>query len=151
MSEATRAKLRAAKLGRKLTPEHRAAISAATRGKPKTPEHIEKVRLARIARVLVEQHPGKLPDRVRERRRHLKRYYGITEVDFDAMLTQQCGRCAICNSTEHNGINWHVDHCHATGKVRGLLCQKCNWMLGAVRDSIAILRAAILYLERNEC
>jgi len=151
MPEAQRAKLRAAKIGKKLTPEHRAKISAATRGKPKTKEHIAKIRLAKITRALVEQHPEKLPDYVRERRRHLKRHYGITEEDFSAMLEKQGSRCGICNGTEHRSINWHVDHCHASGKVRGLLCVKCNWLLGAVGDNVETLRAAAAYVERHSC
>jgi Recombination endonuclease VII len=68
--------------------------------------------------------------------------------DFDAMFAQQGECCAICKTTEPGHHGWAIDHCHTTGKVRGILCQKCNPMLGYARDQIAILEAAIDYLMR---
>lgn len=79
----------------------------------------------------------------------LKRLYGITKEDHDRMYRSQGGVCAICASVPSGpgsrGI-LHVDHDHATGKVRGLLCWKCNVGLGNLRDDPAILRAALVYL-----
>lgn len=72
------------------------------------------------------------PERRREvyRRAHLKRLYGITPEDFDAMLAAQGGCCAICGTDTPRGRGrFHVDHCHTTGRVRGLLCTLCNTSL----------------------
>lgn len=77
---------------------------------------------------------------------HRFRLYGITQPEYDAMLTAQGGRCAICHE-EPNGRQLGVDHDHATGRVRGLLCSRCNMGLGAYRDDVALLRQAITYLE----
>ena len=70
------------------------------------------------------------------RERHLVRKYGVTLADYRAMLAAQGGKCAIClapEAAQFKGV-FHVDHCHATGAVRGLLCRGCNHMLGAVGD-----------------
>jgi hypothetical protein len=81
------------------------------------------------------------------RARHLKRY-GITLEHFDAMLAVQGHRCANrgCLAIDPGKRGWHVDHDHATGKVRGLLCGPCNLMLGQARDSIRRLLGAVVYL-----
>ncbi len=82
------------------------------------------------------------------RERHLVRKYGVTLADYDAMLQAQDGKCAIClspESAQFKGV-FHVDHCHATGAVRGLLCRGCNHMLGVVGDDPAVLQRAIAYL-----
>jgi hypothetical protein len=78
------------------------------------------------------------------RRTHLKRKYNITLEEYDAMYTKQDGRCAICD--EQYPILC-VDHCHATGRVRGLLCPRCNKALGVFNDDIYILSRAIDYLR----
>lgn len=88
------------------------------------------------------------------RESHLRRMFGLTLDDYDAMLKAQDGVCAICKEQEtctRNGVVKHlaVDHDHKTGKVRGLLCQHCNQLFGHARESVAILRAAIAYLERS--
>ena len=82
-------------------------------------------------------------------RAKLMHKYGITMDDFDAMLEAQDGRCAICPATRPGGRGaWHVDHCHDTGIVRGLLCSNCNRGMGLLGDDPATLRAAADYLER---
>jgi hypothetical protein len=75
---------------------------------------------------------------------HLRRRYGITGADFDAMVEAQGGTCAVCH-----GKPEHVDHDHATGKVRGILCFNCNQALGNVRDDVDVLQGLIDYLHRN--
>lgn len=60
------------------------------------------------------------------RRNALKRVYGITEADYDRMYQEQGGKCAICKEKDVEVI----DHDHGTGKVRGLLCQRCNQFVG---------------------
>ena len=89
------------------------------------------------------------------RRSKLKNKYGVTLEQYDAMLAAQGGVCAICGTSEPKGKRgafgptFSVDHCHTTGKIRGLLCGLCNPALGAFGDSVERLRAAISYLERS--
>lgn len=68
--------------------------------------------------------------------------YGITPGEYIDMLLDQDKRCAICNTRDYLVI----DHCHATGKVRGLLCNKCNLGLGLFKDNVDSLQNAIKYL-----
>lgn len=78
----------------------------------------------------------------------LRRSYGITPERYDTMLAAQGGHCAICPAKEPGGRGkfFHVDHDHTTGKVRGLLCHRCNTALGLFQDSPAALKLAIKYL-----
>lgn len=87
------------------------------------------------------------PDKFRER--HIKKAYGITLNDYNVMLETQDGKCAICGSTEpcSNNKSFAVDHCHASGKVRSLLCSRCNLTLGAVNDEPELLNKMIEYLN----
>ena len=80
-----------------------------------------------------------------ERTYHLKRRYGITAAEADAMLATQGGVCAICRAAPAV----HVDHDHATGAVRALLCFNCNGGLGQFHDDPAVLLAALAYLEKH--
>jgi len=86
-----------------------------------------------------------------KREQALKRMYGITQQDYDVMLTEQNNQCAICKTTEpggrHNSNYFVVDHCHNTGKVRKLLCHHCNTALGLVGDNTHILQSMIEYLK----
>lgn len=94
-----------------------------------------------------EEDPGW--SRRRGRKRNLKSNYGMTRLQYEEMLRNQSGVCAICGG---NGgeREMAVDHSHDTGKIRGLLCSKCNVMLGMARDDINTLECAIRYLkERN--
>lgn len=77
--------------------------------------------------------------------------YGITWDDYNRMLEDQGNVCAICGTSDpgHTREVWCIDHCHTTGKVRGLLCNTCNIGLGAFRDNTANLAKAIDYLEAN--
>jgi hypothetical protein len=83
----------------------------------------------------------------------LLKKYGITIDQYEAMLQQQGGRCAICGTSEpgvtvggHLTI-FRVDHCHTTGAVRGLLCNRCNSGLGHLGDDPARVEAALRYLR----
>jgi hypothetical protein len=87
---------------------------------------------------------------LKERARHLKRKFGITIEDYDRMFKEQDGKCKIC-STESFGDSrckyFTVDHCHDTGNIRGLLCNRCNTALGLLDDNVNVLNSAILYLK----
>jgi Recombination endonuclease VII len=78
-----------------------------------------------------------------ERTYHLRRRYGITAEDADAMLDAQGGLCAICKAAPAV----HVDHDHETGAVRALLCFNCNGGLGQFKDDPAVLRSAAEYVS----
>jgi hypothetical protein len=85
-------------------------------------------------------------DPIKVREKELKRKYGISLQDYDAMLAQQHAACAICRRT-FDGTPC-VDHCHATRVVRGLLCSPCNQGLGCFDDDIDRMQAAADYLRR---
>jgi hypothetical protein len=80
-----------------------------------------------------------------QRRYHLQRRYGLSLEDYERMLAEQGGLCAICQERPAE----HVDHCHQTGAVRGLTCFNCNGGLGQFKDRVDIMRRAISYLERT--
>ena len=87
----------------------------------------------------------------KDRRRNNIRRYGITLEDYNTLLEQQNGVCAICKNPETltvkgKIVNLSVDHCHDTGVVRGLLCRSCNVGLGNFRDDVNLLETAISYL-----
>jgi len=86
------------------------------------------------------------PEVFRERRRRSfrKTKYGIEQAEYDRLMQEQDGACAICASE----TNLVIDHCHETGKVRGLLCNSCNKGLGFFGDNDLLLRAAGGYLYR---
>ena len=79
----------------------------------------------------------------------MRRKYGITQADYDAMLANQGGGCAICGR-KPGKISLHVDHVHGSDKIRGLLCFRCNNALGDLNDSPAFLERAVAYLSRDE-
>ena len=72
--------------------------------------------------------------------------YQITQRELDSLDQSQAHACATC--LEPFTQTYHVDHDHATGKVRGLLCKRCNWALGHALDNPATLRRMADYLER---
>ena len=77
---------------------------------------------------------------------HLLRKYGITLEEYNGLLEKQKGKCAICKTiTSKRRLD--VDHCHETGKIRGLLCLNCNAALGNFKDDPILLRTAIEYLK----
>lgn len=76
--------------------------------------------------------------------------YGIGRVDYDRMVAEQDGKCAICRTDAPGSRNkvWPVDHCHETNKVRGLLCHRCNMALGYFKDDPVRIAAALAYLAK---
>ncbi len=87
------------------------------------------------------------------RERWLMRTYNLTKEAHAALLVKQGGVCAVCKQppgkTRHKEAVLAVDHCHSTERVRGLLCFKCNVVLGLVGDDPEILRRLIRYLRRK--
>ena len=84
-----------------------------------------------------------------QRRYIREREYGLTVEDVDRMLAEQRGRCPICR-TPITSETLDVDHDHATGKVRGLLCGRCNVAIGQLKDDPKVIRSAIRYLTRRQ-
>ncbi len=89
-----------------------------------------------------------------KRDHYLKKTYKISLIDYNCMLEEQSKVCAICNNKETTLSSSHsrvrplaVDHDHRTGKIRGLLCTKCNAILGYCDDDIYILKNAVNYLD----
>jgi len=105
----------------------------------------DKVRIANWSAERKEEERKKLYDG------WLKRKYGITLKEYHIFLDNQNNKCAICEATEAGGMgSFHLDHCHNTGEIRGILCQKCNMMLGLASDNIKILNKAIKYLGKEK-
>lgn len=75
-----------------------------------------------------------------------RRRYGLSAADYDALLVQQDGRCPICTEPMDPPF---VDHCHDTGRVRGLLCRDCNLGLGKFKDDATRVERALDYLRRG--
>lgn len=124
----------------------RKAVRAKERYEALTPD--QKASKAARARELYAINPH--ARRAGNNKSLIKQRYGITVEQKEALLTAQGGRCAICGTSEPStATGWHVDHCHSTRAVRGILCQPCNNMLGMAKDNIATLKSAIKYLGEN--
>jgi len=106
-----------------------------------------------------KRHPEKLKEyakkkcalektKVRMKKYRLKSRYGMNQEEWQAMFEKQNGKCPIClkHSTELEEV-LHIDHCHKTGKVRGLLCSRCNKAIGLLNDDFPTLKRAITYLK----
>ena len=109
-------------------------------------EHPEKA--AAYAKKYRQRHPER--NKETWRRQNLKKY-GLTPHQVAVMIGQQEGCCASCTNVIMRGTREakrqaHVDHCHATGRVRGILCQRCNLILGHAKDQPSVLIAAAKYL-----
>lgn len=85
-----------------------------------------------------------------KRKHDLKHKYDITPRGYNDILESQNNKCAICGTKDSGGKGcFHIDHSHNSGKIRGLLCYKCNTILGYANDNTSILLNAVEYL-RNE-
>lgn len=88
--------------------------------------------------------------RVTKRDKYLRRTYGLTERQFEAMVRRQHGRCAICSRAPKPGKHLHVDHDHKTKRVRGALCFHCNHrLLGRGRENPDLHERAATYLKSD--
>jgi hypothetical protein len=108
-----------------------------------------------------EKNPEKFAERYRSWRNknaealkwyEVSRKFGITQQEYENLFTAQNGVCAICGNPEtvtRNGVlrALAVDHCHDTGRIRGLLCSSCNLGLGKFKDDKFLLKKAVEYLS----
>ncbi len=83
---------------------------------------------------------------------YLRRNYNIQVDQYEDMLRRQGHRCAVCQGegftmAAHHKVKLVVDHCHKTGRVRGLLCHNCNRALGLMQDDVEALKRSVQYLE----
>jgi len=90
-----------------------------------------------------EKNKNKYRDRL------YKKNYGISLEQYDILLNNQNNKCKICIGNQENGRYMDVDHCHKTGKVRGLLCNRCNRLLSNCKDDTLLLESAVKYLKEN--
>ena len=104
--------------------------------------HKEEIKAQRSAHMkwLRSEHPEIV------KAREIKSRYGLTKVEFNYLLSKQGGVCAVCKKPNWNGRGPMVDHDHKSGKVRGLLCVKCNVAIGMVDDDAKIARDLANYL-----
>jgi len=124
-------------------------VKCATRARKHSVEyrrkHPEKTRASK------EKHKAKHLDQIRDWDiwyRKMKRY-GMTKESYESMAASQGGVCAICSRACQTGRRLAVDHCHDTGKIRGLLCANCNTGLGKFSDSEDLMLLAIDYIRRT--
>lgn len=80
---------------------------------------------------------------------YFSRQYGVTKPQLVAMCDAQFGACEICGGSTKRGLGLVPDHDHKTGKLRAMLCDRCNTGLGLFRDDPMILAGALAYLERH--
>ena len=76
----------------------------------------------------------------------LKSKYGISKMDYNNLITIQDNKCAICEEIFISTP--HIDHCHKTGKIRGLLCGTCNRSLGLLKDNSRVVENMLKYLDK---
>lgn len=86
------------------------------------------------------------PEQIRDA--SLRRTYGISLVEWNALFAKQEEKCAICRGVAKTQRHWHLDHCHDTRKIRGILCNHCNLMIGHAKDNPSVLIAASEYLRK---
>ena len=119
-------------------PDYAAANSRAWRAKNKEAykQKLREYRLVRVAK-----------DPLWDRRRNIHKLYKITLEQYEAMYRDQSGVCKICGALNIAGRRLAVDHDHKTGRIRGLLCSRCNMAIGLFKDDLDLLRRAFEYVE----
>ena len=94
-------------------------------------------------RAWYQANPQKVTEAYRKRR------YGVTTERMEIQFAAQGWVCAICRTAAPVKGKWMIDHCHASGKFRGVLCNRCNSVLGMSQDRIPVLQEAINYLQKH--
>lgn len=126
---------------RQKTPEYKDLKNKKRRERYKT-DAVYREREKQKTRDYNNKHPNK------KLQQHLNKY-NMTISDYESMYNTQNGKCAICGNDGDKNNKYrplYIDHDHKTGKVRGLLCSKCNFLLGNSNDDVNILLNAIEYL-----
>lgn len=111
-----------------------------------------------------KEYQEKNKEKIKEKKKHyhtqtkeyrrwytIKMRYGITKEEYEAILLSQNNKCAICENTKSGHKNTDemvVDHCHKTQKVRGLLCNRCNTLLGLIDDNPEFMQNISKYLKK---
>lgn len=106
-----------------------------------------KIHVQEIAKKQKKQF-GKVGYRRMRRKYELAHYYGITEDEFQIMVDKQNNVCAICKQNPEQYLA--IDHCHDTGKIRGLLCRKCNSAIGLFNEDVDRLTSALEYIRKKK-
>jgi hypothetical protein len=84
-----------------------------------------------------------------QHKHNMEKYDGFGVDEYNALKKEQSNNCAICGRNEKEfKRRLHLDHCHTTGKVRGLLCSNCNTAIGLLKDDIDVIASAISYLQQ---
>ena len=139
------------KKGQATPPEIRKKIAEALRGKKHTAERCENQRRARLGKYCGIKNwrwkGGAETWAARQKATNLKKNYGMAIDDFWALIAKQGGVCAICGLADWGTKRPCVDHDHVTGRIRGILCVRCNTAIGLLRDNPSISKAATHYLE----
>lgn len=107
------------------------------------------------ARATIKKYCDNPEVKARERAHRIKREFGISIEQYEEMLLAQNGVCAICFKLETRFTNeirnsLAIDHNHTTGKVRGLLCSRCNRGIGVFDDDVGLLLSSVAYLKRHD-
>lgn len=89
-------------------------------------------------------------NKIRRRSQNRQSKYGVSDAVRDLVFADQGHCCGVCGSSQPGPKDWSIDHCHATGKFRGVLCHSCNTGLGLFYDSVQSLEAAIAYLKKHQ-
>ncbi len=139
------------------TPEHFSKTKGTTHGlavycKPCMSKKHNTWRRKNLARVAKQLRDRRKKDPQRFRDYHRKCVYKMPIGQYEAMLAMQGGVCAICGTDRPDkkpGRSFHIDHCHSSKEIRGLLCGNCNLGLGHFQDDVKLLQSAISYLSKR--
>lgn len=99
---------------------------------------------------IAKERNNRPEEKIRIRNKRILKQYGLSVEGFDSLVLSQNNSCAICFKNQRDlSLGLHIDHCHETKKVRGLLCMDCNTGIGKLKDSIEMLESAKNYLAKG--
>ena len=137
--------LKAREYGRRYKDKHRSAIN--TRARARKASKKEQVGLSPACSKITLTDDE---ERKNIRAYGLKKKYGLTIDQWDSLFEDQGRCCAICHTLEPGGrYGWQTDHCHSSGKVRGILCAHCNVVLGLVKEDVGTMQTMIEYVRSH--
>lgn len=131
---------------------HAARVAEREKRKLRDPDYYKNYRLKKLEEdPEFDRKKNQTRKPANQRKYQLRAKYGLTLDDFQRLFDEQNGICAICpRELELGGHKTHVDHCHETGKVRGLLCFHCNTTIGKVNEDQDILARMAAYLREHK-